>query len=326
MEAVADSQNMQKILEDFPDQCEQALRLGKDIRIQGPFEHIIFAGMGGSGFAGDLARSLFPQEKPIIAHKDYELPAFTTKKSLVFCMSYSGNTEETVSAYRRAIKIGCQTVSVCSGGKLKELAQTSKSPLILIPGGIPPRLAIGYLFLPVMNVLLENGQLPDLGAQVKPLIKTLRSSMIQKGAVQLAEKLRYRVPVLYTSDRLAVLGKAWKAYLNENAKIHAFANVLPELNHNEICGYTNINACYYVVMMRDDEDAQQIKKRISVTKDLIKRAGVSVTEMGITGESALAKLFSALYLGMWTSYYLAIFYETDPTPVAIIEDLKQKLK
>lgn len=321
-----DSQNMADVLSKIPAQCEEALELGKGIEIEGPFDSFVFCGMGGSGVTGDLMRSYLPTDKPVYVVKDYSLPKYVTSKSLVFCVSYSGNTEETVSAYRNARKVGAKIVLVSTGGKLEELANLNDTPLIKVPSGLPPRLSTGYMTLPILNVLMKNGQITDVSKDIEGMIKALKRDIYQAPAKELAKKLKFKIPIIYSSTRLGIIANKWKTDINENAKVHAMANVFPELNHNEINGYVNLNGSFYVVMIHDDEDTKEIQKRMKISKELIKKKGVSVTETAITGDNLLTKIFSSFYLGLWISYFLALEYETDPTPVEIIEDLKRELK
>lgn len=321
-----DSQNMGKVLDEVSLQLEEAYKLGKDIEVNGPFDSFVFCGMGGSGVTGDLMRAYLQIEKPIISVKDYDLPKYVTKNSLVFCISYSGNTEETISCYRQARKIGCQIIVVASGGKLIELANLNDIAKIELPKGQPPRLSLGYMFIPILNVLMENGQIPDANKDIHATIKALKQDIFKKPAQDLAKKLVNKIPIVYASTRMGVISTRWKTDINENAKIHAWTHVFPEFNHHEILGYENLNGDYYCIMIKDEDDHPQIKKRMKICKDLIKKEGVSVTEMVITGENRMTKIFSALYIGHYLAYYLALEYERDPTPVKIIEELKQELK
>ncbi|MBU4283816.1 MAG: bifunctional phosphoglucose/phosphomannose isomerase, partial [Nanoarchaeota archaeon] len=134
-----------------------------------------------------------------------------------------------------------------------------------------------------------------------------------------------KIPLIYASERMGVVAYRWKTQFNENAKIHAFCHVFPELNHTELGGYGNIKAGYHVIIIKDDDDYVKVKKRMDITKRLISEAGINVTELVIKGECFLTKLFSAMYLGDLTSYYLALKYGTDPTPLDVIEELKKEL-
>ena len=142
----------------------------------------------------------------------------------------------------------------------------------------------------------------------------------------LADKLVDKIPLIYTSDRLKAVAIRWKSEFNENSKVQSFYNVFPELGHNEIVGYTNLKGNFYVIILKDDGDYIRVKKRMDITKAMIKKKGVYATEIGITGGSLLTRIFSAIYIGDWTSYYLALKYSTDPTPVDVIEELKNALK
>jgi len=154
---------------------------------------------------------------------------------------------------------------------------------------------------------------------IKNTIKALKNPKFKERAQDLAEKLVEKIPLIYASERMGVVAYRWKTQFNENAKIHAFCHVFPELDHNELVGYDNIKAGYHVIIIKDDDDYVKIKKRMDITKRLISEAGINVTEMVIKGDCFLTKLFSAIYLGDLTSYYLALKYGTDPTPVDVIE-------
>ncbi|NQV09467.1 bifunctional phosphoglucose/phosphomannose isomerase [Candidatus Woesearchaeota archaeon] len=323
-----DTENMKGVLERFSDMCRQASKLGGDIKIEGEVDNIVVAGMGGSGISGDILKNYLSEDGiRVYVNKDYKLPDFVNKKSLVFVISYSGNTEETIASYQDAIKKQAHIVVMCSGGRLDGMAKSSRINRIKIPDDIPqPRLAVPYLFFPMLTVLQNNKIIKNKEQEIISTIEVLKKKNFKEMAEELAPKLVNKTPIIYSSQRYASVANRWKTDINENAKIHAFYNIYPEFNHNEINGYVNKVGDFYVIIIRDNDEHYRIRKRINATKALIKRKGTSVTEMVIRGDSYLTKLLSAIYIGEWVGYFLAIEYETDPSPVDIIEDLKKQLK
>ena len=177
----------------------------------------------------------------------------------------------------------------------------------------------------MLAVLYNSHFIDNPSEDIKNTIKALKNPKFKERAQDLAEKLVEKVPLIYSSEKMGVVAYRWKTQFNENAKIHAFHHVFPELDHNELVGYGNIKAGYHIIIIKDDEDYVKVKKRMDITKRLISEAGINVTELVIKGECFLTKLFSAIYLGDLTSYYLALKYGTDPTPVDVIEKLKKEL-
>ncbi len=325
-----DSQNMINVLRKFPDMILKASLLGDDITFPKQLlNNVIVIGMGGSGFTGDLLKA-YMYKTAIQVHviKDYVLPNFVSRKSLVFAISYSGNTEETISAYRSAIRRGCKVVSISSGGKLQELAKMNKNPHINVPKGIQPRLATPYLFIPILNVLNYSGLIDDQEKKIKACVKNLKAgaSNIENSIKDLAGKVKGKIPIIYSSQKLFCVAEKWKTDINENAKTHAFYNVFSEFNHNEICGYENPNGDFHIIILKDSEDHPKIKDRIKVFKKIMKTYDTSLTEIAVKGENFLSRLFSSIWMGTYLGYFLALEYETDPSPVKIIEKFKQKLK
>ncbi len=320
-----DKSNMINILKSIPEQIAEAVKLAKDVKITEPIKKIMVAGMGGSAICGDILKAYLKDKINVEINKNYFLPELVGKETLLFIVSYSGNTEETISAFRTAQRKNMNMVVITAGGKLEELSKISKTPCIIIPKAFQPRAAIAYLFFPMLAVLYNSHYIDNPVEDIKKTIKALKNPKFKERAQDLAEKLVEKIPLIYASEKMGVVAYRWKTQFNENAKIHAFCHVFPELDHNELVGYDNIKAGYHVVIIKDDDDYVKIKKRMDITKRLISEAGINVTEMVIKGDCFLTKQFSAIYLGDLTSYYLALKYGTDPTPVDIIEKLKKEL-
>lgn len=312
--------------ENFPNHIREALKLASKIKIEAKIDKIIITGIGGSALPGNILKDyLSGQKTPILVNKDYFLPETTNSKTLVFVISYSGNTEETINAYRNAWRKGAKIIAITSGGKLEELCSKQKVPHVSVPSGLQPRAALCYLFFSVLAILQNSKIIPDKTKDIEDTIKTLSKPIFKSMAKGLAKQLRGKIPLIYASNRFRSVAMKWKTDFNENSKIHAFYNIFPELNHNEIVGFTNPRADYHVIMIADDEDYEKIRKRMKITKKLITGKNTEVTEMRITGNCYLTKIFSAICIGSWTSYFLAKEYNTNPTNVEIIEKLKKEL-
>lgn len=324
-----DSENAIEILDSFSKQIEDGLKLGEKLRVPGEINSIILAGMGGSGHPGDMLKAYAQSiglKIPIYVVRDYELPEFANSKTLVIASSYSGNTEETVSALKIAIRKGTKIVVITSGGKLRQIADEHGLQMIIVPSGLQPRLSLAYMFIPLLNVLSNSGIIKDASSEISRMAKFIGKSKTKEHAKELASKMTGKIPIIYSSARLSIAAYIWKILINECSKTHAFSNIFPEMNHNEINAYRNLNAKFYTVFIQDESDSEKIKERMKITKDVVSKSGVESTQIVLKGDSFLTKLFTAIHTGMYVSYYLALNYKTDPTPVPVVEELKAKLK
>jgi glucose/mannose-6-phosphate isomerase len=334
-------ETMMEYLYNLPGQFEECLKFDysglKRYRMPG---NIIITGLGGSAIGGDIVRTLaWSQAKvPIVVNRDYNMPAFTGGDTLVMVVSYSGNTEETLSAYQQARKAGAQIVCVASGGKLADLAADDGYEVIKVPEGLVPRAATGYLFAPVALALESLGVLQGISAQIEETIavlKTMREELQpgvglpQNQARAIAHDLKDALPVVWGT---AVISEAaalrWKAQINENAKAPAYYNVFPELNHNEIVGFevpAQLLKQIAVIVLRSSSDSERINKRIAITTNIIRSGVKNIIEVTARGQSFLAQFYSLVYIGDYTSVYLALEYGINPAPVKIIDYLKAEL-
>jgi len=319
-----DESNMARLLDEFPQQIKEAARLGGGLKFSG-IKSVVLCGMGGSGLPGEFLRN-WNLSIPIYAVKDYTVPKYITKQSLAVCISYSGNTEETLAAYREVKRRGAKVVTISSGGKLEKQAKKDSVPQIKVPSGIQPRMAFGYQMIPVLKILISSGLVKGINFDRLSAFMAKERTAIKKRAKELANKAYRRIPIIYSSAQFFPVAYKWKIDFNENAKIHAFCNYYPEWNHNEINGLIKLNGKYIVFILRDKDDHSRIKKRMSITQKLIKRKKVDVVSIDSKGFDRLSRMLYTVYLGDWTAYYTAIKLGIDPTPVNIIEDLKKALK
>ena len=317
-----DKENMLQVIKDFPKQCREALELPKGISVQGEIKNIVVTGMGGSAVGGDLLKICLSKEKiPVYVNRDYKVPNFVNENSLVFVVSYSGNTEETLSAYKDAHNKKARIIGITSGGKLADECDK----VIKIPSGLQPRAALGYLFFPVLGILHNTNIVRVKNQDVNEMLDILKeTNNFDEEGEALSKKLKEKIPIIYASEKLAAIAFRWKTQINENAKMPAFYNVFSEMNHNEIAGYQGMNRKFTAILIRDKNDNDRIKKRMDICKEIMEER-IDVEEVHTQGKSLLARLFSTIYLGDFVSYYMAILNRVDPSPVDIIEGMKRKL-
>ena len=309
--------------------------------LRGPIEKIVFVGMGGSAIGGDVIRSLLARDLPLplSVSRHYLLPAWVDSKTLCIFSSYSGNTEETLAGFQEGMKKKLRSVVITSGGELARLAQKPSLPWIEIPKGLPPRAALGYSVFPILKLFsklnLWKWDAPAV-RETLALLKKLNGEKFSpevplksNPARQAAKSLWGRFVAIYAgTELLETAALRFRNQIEENAKALASHHLLPEMNHNEILGWENPGTLIgrsIAVFLRDSEDHPRIQLRFKITRKLLAERGIQILEMHSEGKSRLARLFSAILLGDWASYYLALLYGVDPTPVAIIEDLKKQL-
>ncbi len=338
-----DKSNMLDILLRFPLACKEAVEIGDNFSpdvCKTDFKNVVFCGLGGSAIGADLIRSYLADtaKVPVFVNRNYTLPGVVDSQTLVFCCSYSGNTEETLSAYSEAKEKDARIIVVTSGGKIEEEARGDGVPCLIIPGGLPPRTALSYSFFAPLLVMskLEVVDNPRQDAEkaIEELIR-LRDTLSpgveisQNRAKEIAELLYDKFPVIYAAaDFIDVVALRWRGQLAENSKTLASHHLFPELNHNEIVGWEfpeRLLKDSVVIILRDEEDHSRIKKRMDITKQVISEKADRVIEVDSTGKGRLARVFSLIYTGDMVSFYLAVLNGVDPTPVEKIDYLKKEL-
>ncbi|MFO8033695.1 MAG: bifunctional phosphoglucose/phosphomannose isomerase [Candidatus Bipolaricaulota bacterium] len=329
-----DSEGMLSVLEAFPAQCRDALARGRTVDAPDSlagFKRVLCVGMGGSGITGDLLTRLLSAE--VWPHRGYEIPDSVDEETLLVGISYSGNTEETLSAFRRGLERTPRAMAISSGGELGRLCCEQSIPWIEIPSGLQPRAALGYLLLSPLPWFAQWGVVQhDVGVAietVQAMAGELSPANPGNAAQSLAERLYFRVPLVYAgSDLTSVAAFRWKTQINENAKQPAFWAELPELCHNEIVGYELTQAVLpsaCVVFLRSSFDHPRVQARAEILKEVLERRGLRYVEVWARGEGPAEQLLSLLYMGDWTSVYLALRNRVDPSPVQPIEELKERL-
>ncbi|MGB9713722.1 MAG: bifunctional phosphoglucose/phosphomannose isomerase [Candidatus Bathyarchaeales archaeon] len=319
----------------------EAAKLAKTAKINySKPRKVIVAGMGGSAIGGELLKD-WAMDKiavPIEVCREYALPAYADKDALVFVVSYSGETEESLSAFLHAVKRKCMTFCISSGGTLLKFAEKLNVPYLRLPSGFPPRAALPYLFLP-LPIILENASLVSgVTKEVSDAVKTLKQTghanspekpLKENFSKTLAVNIDGTVPVVYGFGVYRAVAKRFKQQFNENGKIPSKCEAFPELNHNEIVGWEEagkLAECFSAIFIRDQNETPEIRHRIEATRELLPKNLLKVFEVWSVGENPLAKMLSTILVGDFTSVYLAILRGIDPTPVKTIAKLKSKME
>ena len=339
-----DTENMLHLLSSFSDQCKHGWEIGEALELdrsdaRSP-DNIVIAGMGGSGIGGDLVKAVLgPQARcPIIVHRGYTLPAFVTSQTLFIAVSYSGNTEETLLSVEQAFVQRANILAVTSGGKLQAFADAHKLPCVTIPAGQPPRASLGYLLMPILSICARRRSVPNRNlqndleeavARLAKLATDFRPDVPESLPKRLAQALHGKLPIIYAPQELEAVAMRWKGQMNENSKSLAYYSVYPEMNHNEIEGWKHprtLTQASHVIQLRDPIAPSQTQRRMAITAELIQPHTAGITQVRSEGKSLLARLLSLVAIGDWASFYLAILYAQNPTPVGRIEELKRRLE
>lgn len=337
-----DPKGMYDWIAEFPDQVEEAIAIGRSFKPpfkKGKIRTILLSGLGGSAIGGDLLRTFLSDTMsvPFVVNRNYDLPAFVGKDTLVIISSYSGNTEETISAHKDAARRKAKVLCISTNGTTAKLAAKYGHPCITIPAGLSPRAAVGYSFFPLLIALRSMGfaRVPDkdLRETLTLLRKLSKDWSDPAGAnnepLVLAKKLYGKLPVIYSStEHLDAINVRWKGQMSENAKQLAGGHVLPEMNHNELVGWKHLPdllRMIHVVFLKDKGTHKRVAVREKLTLEWITPMAGGVTEVHSRGKSTLARMFSLIHFGDWVSLYLAILNGEDPEPVEAINVLKNAL-
>jgi glucose/mannose-6-phosphate isomerase len=334
-----DPHDARSVLAAFPEQCRAAMRLRAEpaISVKRP-GLVVVAGMGGSAVGGDLLAACAADrlEVPVMVHRGYGLPAAVTDESLVLACSYSGDTAEVLSAVEAAAARGTAPVAITAGGALAARATDEGWPLVRLPGGLMPRMALGYLFLPCLELMRAAGRATagaDEIAEVVTVVEAMRRELepecpaADNEAKALALAFHGRLPAVYGGPGTGAAAYRWKTDIEENAKTFALSGVLPEMNHNEIEAWNGPEARrMQLVLLRDTEEPPEIALRFALLREIASPAAGGISEIHPRGVGRVARMLSLVYLGQWTSYYLAILRGVDPWEVPCLDALKRRMR
>jgi glucose/mannose-6-phosphate isomerase len=339
----ADPGGMLALVADLGAQLRQGFELGRRAvalpNVRG-VRSVVVCGMGGSGTVGDVVRASFADRLPVpvISSKGYGLPAFCGRDTLLLAVSYSGETEETLAAYAQGVAASCAVIALSSGGRLASLAAADGVAHVPVPGHVPvPRAALGYLAGEAAGVLEALELAPYAGEEVSRAARQVEAlgaelapdrPVGENRAKALASWLHGRTPVVWGSEGPAeAAALRWKTQFNENAKLPAFHSVLPELDHNEIEGWTRGSGSPFgLVILRHPAEHPRIAQRVQGTLEVIGGSGLECREAHGEGSSPMEIAFSLIMLGDFVSTYLAILRGEDPMPVRVLTQLKDRLR
>ncbi len=336
----ADPGGMLDRIKQLPDQVRDAWRIARAAALPphyGDVRNITVLGMGGSAIGGDLAAALLADELkvPMGVHRDYGVPGYVGRDSLVIASSYSGDTEETLSGFEQARKRGARVLCLTTGGRLAELGRAASYPVITFSYEARPRAAVGYSLGLVFGVLAKLGFVRDLSADIETALAELRKleERVHEGArtndaKRLAIALAGKIPFVYGAGALGVMARRVKGQWNENAKNWSAFDVMSELNHNAVVGFPNppvAREALAVLLLRSDRDNPRHRVRFEVTKELLDRVGIPHHTLQFPGSSLLSEVLQLVLFTDYVSFYVALLNGADPSPNTSIDYLKERL-
>ena len=336
----ADPGNMLDRVKDLAKQVRDAWSLARGATIPPAYadvRSVTVAGMGGSAIGGDLAAALLADELkvPMSIHRDYGLPAYVGRDSLVIASSYSGNTEETLAAFDLAQKRGAKVLVLTTGGRLADLAKAASYPVVTFSYKAQPRAALGYSLGLVLGCLTKLGFVRDLSSDIEAALSDLArlEERVHEGArtndaKKLAIELYGRVPFAYGAGVMGVMARRVKGQWNENAKNWSAYDVMSELNHNAVVGFPNprvAREALTVLLLRSDRDNPRHKIRFDVTAELLDRAQIPHVTLRFAGQNMLSEVLQMTLFTDYVTFYLALLNGADPSEVRSIDYLKDRL-
>jgi glucose/mannose-6-phosphate isomerase len=323
---------MKLLVENFDRQLTEAKQIADRANVEAGknIQNIVVTGLGGSGIGGTILSELCGKTctVPIVVSKDYSLPGFVSANTLLIVSSYSGNTEETLSAMQEGIQKHAQIICITSGGKILELAKQHQFGFIEIPGGQPPRSCLGYSLVQLLKVMIVNGFAPaSLMNDLEKSIALLNqeSKAVQTEAKEIAKGLHKKFPLLYTVGSCEGAVVRFRQQINENSKMLCGHHVFPEMNHNELVGWVEENKDLVVVTLRTSFDYPRNVKRYEVCKPLFEKLSSGVIDIYAKGESKLEQFLYLIHIGDWISCFIADLKGIDPVEVKVIDRLKAEL-
>jgi glucose/mannose-6-phosphate isomerase len=324
---------MKALVEAFPNHLREALAIGRAAKFNvsnRTYENIVISGLGGSGIGGKIVSQLVAEKSklPILCTNDYVLPEFVSSKSLVIISSYSGDTEETVAALHEAIARGAEVACITSGGKIGAYAKENNLNHIIIPGGNPPRSMFGYSAVQQFFVLNAYGIIDNsFEKEIEASIQLIESniSAIREQSKQVASQIVERIPVLYSEALYEGVAIRWRQQINENSKMLCWHHVFPEMNHNELVGWTGGDNRVAVLLIRNEDDHKRSQIRMEICKKLMGEKCDTILEIWSKGSSRVERSLYLIHLGDWLSLDLAELKNEDPVAIPAIIFLKNEL-
>jgi glucose/mannose-6-phosphate isomerase len=337
-----DPEDMLSEIDHLPGQLKEAWILGQDMLLPEPagIENLVLVGMGGSAIGADLLQAYVSPKVslPIMVWRNYGMPDFVGKASLVVASSHSGNTEETLSAFDQAVKVGAKVIAITTGGELEARANASGVHLWQFKHAGQPRAAVGFSFGLLLAVISRMGWVEDPAEEVMDAVTSMQDQqetlhaqipVAHNGAKLLAGQLMERWPTIIGADFLAPVARRWRTQISEIAKTVAQFEELPEADHNLVAGVLNPEELIpkmMVIFLKASHYHARNQLRTEATREILMQEGFNTDIYEAKGKSRLAQQWTALHFGDYVSYYLAMSYGVDPTPVPAIEGLKKRIK
>lgn len=317
------------IIKNYPKMLEDALKLAESLDLlKFDFDKIVFCGTGGSSIVGEIIKDLlkYDYHKPIEVFVDYRLPAIVDDKTLVIFISYSGNTEEPLNQFVEALDRRCKIVGVTSGGKLEEWFTKLNLPLIKVPKGYKPRYAALSMLIPLVVYFDKIGikNFREDVEECREVFKKINFDDLDK----IVNAINGSDVSIYGPNDFAGVIRRFKNDLNENAKLLVVCNTFPEMTHNDIVGFENYELIKNraVLLLRDEDESFEMKNRIEITKEIIRKNVKSINEIWVIGKSRLAKIVSLIYMSGYISCKLAELNNINAEKTEFLDRLKDELK
>ncbi len=335
-----DKSNLRRVILSTSEQFKEGFAVARDINVNTQFSRIMVSGMGGSALHANVLRIIlnsisqkYDNYKLISVYQNrfYELPPEAYNDCLNIICSHSGNTEETIASFREALKNNLPCVGISAGGEVEKMCKENNVPHVKLPipfDNFQPRMATAHFVSSILQILVNAKKLPQAVVELDKVSDQLRKSTLkmEEQGKRIAKTLVGKTPVVYASTKFKALAMIWKIKINENSKTPAFWNYFPELNHNEFVGFSNPQSKFHILMLRDLEDHPRNLLRYEVTAKFLEKKGIKTNIIDMPEGDIFYRLFATITLADWISYYLALEYGQDPTPVDMVEDLKEALK
>lgn len=323
---------MRTLIENFSEQLQHGLEISNNTNLQPSnktFNTVLITGMGGSGIGGTIISELASEVTiPIIINKAYALPSWVNENTLVIGSTYSGNTEETISAVTAAAEKGAEIAFVTSGGKAGEMAEAHNLNTIKIPGGNPPRSMMAYSLVGMITMLNHYGVTNiNIADEVVNTMNMLREerSHIESTSLEVAQKLQNKMPIIYAAEGFDGVATRLRQQINENSKMLCWHHIIPEMNHNELVGWAGGNSDMAVLILRNDIDSDKNQQRITINKEIIEKHTQNITEIWSKGDSLFERMVYHIHFGDWISLHLGELNGVDIVEVNVIDHLKSEL-
>ena len=324
---------MEKLIAAFPQNLIDALEIASKVSLKKPenaVHNIVVCGMGGSGIGGKIVTEWIQSELkvPVSLLQDYDLPAFVDQHSLVIGSSYSGNTEETLFAVKAAHEKGAHFIGITSGGEMHRFCAQENIDCIIVPGGNPPRSAVAFSIVQLVNVFVQLGMISAQNLEEIKISLNLLSdekSAIQAEAKQIATFLFGKVGVIYSGPNYEAVAVRARQQFNENSKYLCWHHVIPEMNHNELVGWSGGDERFAVLFLNTRDLNPRNQLRYTITKDVIAKKAAGVMELTPNGTTQIQRSFYLIHLVDWASFYLSEMNKADIMDIKVIDYLKNEL-